>query len=99
MDLDHVLSLEEIAAKIIELSKQPAGESPEVPEDIMVEIADDFKKKADDIDYHVRVIRDFVVSGKAFDNKAFDNKRRAGDEPLRLDTEKFPKPDASDTIL
>ncbi len=38
VDIDHVLSLEKIAAKIIELSKQPAGESPEVPEDIMVEI-------------------------------------------------------------
>jgi two-component system, chemotaxis family, protein-glutamate methylesterase/glutaminase len=185
-----ILSLEKIAARITELSKQPAGESPEVPEDIMVEInvsrhkvpdidelkkiaestsftcpecggvlfsvrgepvsryichtghsftgdsylagqseiieyslwsavrhlqerikvfrnmaeneekrgrtknADGFKKKADDIDYHVRVIRDFIVSGKAFDNK-----RRAGDEPLRWDSEKFPKPNASDKIL
>ncbi len=38
VDVDYVLPLEQIASKIIELTKQPAGEMPDVPEDIMEEI-------------------------------------------------------------
>ncbi len=190
VDIDHVLSLEEIAAKIVELSKQPAGAPPEVPEEIMVEIkvsqhrmpdidelkkigdstsftcpecggvlfrvrgepisryichtghsftnssylaeqseiieyslwsavrhlqerakvflnmaeneeergrkekAGEFKVKADEIAYHVKVIRDFIVSGKAFDNK----KGKSGEIPLK-DAGISPLPDVSDPIM